>query len=62
MASTAAERTVRVPKENRVVYVAFGGNGTNSDRTVLIPEENRTVIIVERRTTSAERTVYATED
>jgi len=62
MASTAAERTVRVPRENRVVYVAFGGNGTSSDRTVLIPEENRTVIVVERRTTSAERTVYATED
>lgn len=34
---------------------------TTAERTVLIPAENRTVY-VEPQTTSAERTVYASED
>jgi len=35
---------------------------TSAERTVRITKENRTVFIVDRRTTSADRTVYATED
>lgn len=33
---------------------------TTAERTVLIPKENRTVIIAERKTTSADRTVHVT--
>ena len=55
--STSASRTVRIPDENRLVFVfAFDTN-----RTVRIPQENR-IVFVERQATSAERTVYATED
>ena len=55
--STAAERTVRVPQENRLVFVeAFDTN-----RVIRIPAENR-IVFVERQDTSADRTVYATED
>ena len=55
--STSASRTVRIPNENRLgVVSAFDTN-----RTVRIPQENR-IVFVERRDTSAERTVYATED
>ncbi len=35
---------------------------TSAERTVLVPEENRTVIITDRKQTSADRTVYVTED
>ena len=34
---------------------------TQAERTILVPEENRTVY-VEPKTTSAERTVYVSED
>ena len=55
--SSSASRTVRIPDENRLVFVsAFDIN-----RTVRIPDENR-IVFVERQDTSAERTVYATED
>jgi len=33
----------------------------DTNRTVRIPQENR-IVFVERQATSAERTVYATED
>lgn len=35
---------------------------TSAERTVRVPTENRIVFVVDRRTTSADRTVYATED
>ena len=54
--STSAERTVRVPQENRTVFVM----GSQDSRTVRIPHENRTVIIV--RSAFTNRTVYVTED
>lgn len=55
--STSASRTVHVPKENRLVFIpAF-----DSNRTVRVPQENR-IVFIERQSTSAERTVYATED
>ena len=57
--STSAERTARVTQENRVVYIT--GGVTPSGRTVRVPQESRTVTI-ERLHSSAERTVYATED
>ena len=54
--STSASRTVRIPNENRLVFIpAFDTN-----RIVRIPQENR-IVFVERQATSAERTVYATE-
>lgn len=57
MSTTAAERTVRIPKENRLVFIeAFDTN-----RVVRIPAENR-IVFIERQNTSADRTVYATED
>tara|TARA_R100000654_G_scaffold75074_1_gene111134 strand:+ start:1490 stop:1600 length:111 start_codon:yes stop_codon:yes gene_type:complete len=34
---------------------------TSAERTVIVPEENR-IVFVQRQTTSADRTVYATED
>jgi hypothetical protein len=55
--STSASRTVRIPNENRLVFVS----AFDTNRTVRIPQENR-IVFVERRDTSAERTVYATED
>ena len=55
--STSASRTVRIPNENRLVFVS----SFDTNRTVRIPQENR-IVFVERRDTSAERTVYATED
>ena len=55
--STSASRTVRVSEENRLVFIpAF-----DSNRTVRVPQENR-IVFIERQSTSAERTVYATED
>jgi hypothetical protein len=55
--STSSSRTVRVPEENRLVFIpAF-----DSNRTVRVPQENR-IVFIERQSTSAERTVYATED
>jgi len=55
--STSASRTVRIPDENRLVFVS----AFDTNRTVRISQENRTVF-VERQATSAERIVYATED
>lgn len=56
--STTWERTARVPAENRTVVLL----GLDLARRVMVEQENRTVIIVESKTTSASRTVYATED
>lgn len=55
MATTSAERTVRVPAENRVIIIT----DLSSNRRVYIPKENRRVIIVDRRTTPADRTISA---
>ncbi len=55
--STSASRTVRIPQENRKVFVET----LDLNRTVRVSAENR-IVFVERQSTSAERTVYATED
>lgn len=55
--STSASRTVRIPDESRLIFIpSFDRN-----RTIRIPQENR-IVFIERKTTSADRTVYATED
>ncbi len=58
--STLDERTVRIPFENRTLYITKDISATVDKRTVLIPFENRTVFL-RRATSSAERTVYVTE-
>lgn len=55
--STVYERRMLIPFENRTLIVPQDDDA----RTIYISAENRTVI-VEASTTSAERTVYATED
>ena len=55
--SSSSSITVRIPDENRLVFVS----AFDTNRTVRIPDENR-IVFVERQATSAERTVYATED
>ena len=55
--STVYERRVLIPFENRTIMVDKDADS----RTVYIAQENRTVF-VQPATTSAERTVYATED
>ena len=56
MATTSAERTVRVATESRMILVV----DFSQNRRVYIPKENRTVIVVDRKTTSADRTVNLT--
>lgn len=58
--TTPAERTARVPQENRVVRVHTPS--TSSDRVARVAEQNRTVLLVERRPSQEERTVYVSED
>ena len=41
--STSAERTARVPQENRIVFVYK--SSTSSDRIARVPEQNRTVFV-----------------
>lgn len=55
MATTSAERTVRIPAENRVIVIS----DMSPNRRVYIPKENRRVIIVDRKTTPADRTINA---
>lgn len=57
MPSTPSERTVRVPDESRLVYVDL----FNENRTVRVRSQNRSVF-VERKSNSADRTVYANEE
>jgi len=54
--STSAERTVRVPAENRVVIIVDSA----LSRRVYIPQEERKIIVIDRKTTSADRTVNIT--
>ena len=55
--SSSASRTVRIPSENRFVFIpAFDAN-----RTVRVPQENR-IVFIKRQSTSADRTVHASED
>jgi hypothetical protein len=56
--STPEERTYRVPQEDRIVFLET----RDLNRTVRVPQEDRVIILGDRRTTSADRTVYATED
>lgn len=56
MALTSYERRVFVPFELRIVYI----ESDSYNRIIYVTDEERTVY-VERQTTSAERTVYATE-
>ena len=58
--STSAERTARVPQENRTVYILTSSN--YFDRVVRVEQQNRTVFVESRANTSEARTVYATED
>jgi hypothetical protein len=55
---SSAERTCLVPQENRIVVLEL----RDLNRTVSVPQENRLVVVVEKKTDSFERTVYATED
>jgi len=55
--TTAAERTVRIPDESRLVFVDL----FDEYRVVRVREQYRTVN-VERKPNSADRTVYANED
>jgi len=55
---SSAERTYLVPQENRIVVLEI----RDLNRTVSVPQENRLVVVVEKKTDSFERTVYATED
>ena len=57
--TTAYERTVYVPDENRIVFVLT--DPADIGRVVYVSDQNRTVYVLPS-TTSAERTVYATED
>ena len=57
MTTTAAERTARVPFENRLVFA----ESIDINRTVRIRAQNRTVS-VERKPASIDRVVYANED
>lgn len=57
MATTAAERTVRVRSENRLVSIL----GLDTNRTVRVRYEKR-IIFIEAKPTSADRVVYANED
>tara|TARA_R110000868_G_scaffold390371_1_gene660037 strand:- start:3917 stop:4102 length:186 start_codon:yes stop_codon:yes gene_type:complete len=58
--STLDERTIRIPFENRTIYITKDISATVAERTIRIPFENRTVFL-RRATSSAERTVYVTE-
>ena len=57
MALTSYERRVLVPQEIRVIYV----QSDSYNRTVYVTDESR-IAYVQPSTTSAERTVYASED
>ena len=57
--STSAERTAKVPQENRLIFIERGT--TTKYRTVRIPQQIR-IVFIERQSTAAERTVFATED
>ena len=54
--STSAERTVRVLAENRVVIIVDSA----LSRRIYIPQEERKIIVIDRKTTSADRTVNIT--
>jgi hypothetical protein len=41
--STSAERTAKVPQENRLIYIERGT--TTKDRTVRVPQQDRIVFI-----------------
>ena len=57
MTTTAAERTARIPFENRLVFA----EAIDTNRTVRVRSQNR-IVFVERKPTSADRIVYANED
>jgi len=54
MSLTTEERTVRIVAESRKIYVS---DFESENRIVHIPVQNRVNIIVEKRTTSSQRTV-----
>ena len=53
MSLTPAERTVDIPFEVREIYIG----SIYGERTIYIEEQIRGVTVVERRTTSKDRTV-----
>jgi hypothetical protein len=57
MTTTAAERTVRIPFDNRLVFVL----PIDTNRTIRVRAQNR-IVFVEKKPTSADRIVYANED
>ncbi len=57
MPTTAAERTARIPFENRLVFA----EAIDTNRTVRVRSQDRTVS-VETKPKSIDRVVYANED
>ena len=61
MPSTQFERTVLVRSQSRIVYIDPATLTSSKDRTVIVEQQDRRVS-VERKPTSADRVVYASED
>jgi len=57
MTTTVAERTARIPFENRLVFIET----IDTNRTVRIRTQNR-IVFVETKPKSIDRVVYANED
>jgi len=57
MTTTAAERTARIPFQNRLVFA----EAIDTNRTVRVRAQDRTVF-VETKPKSIDRVVYANED
>ena len=61
MPTTSFERTVLIRSQNRKVYIDPATLTSSSDRTIIVEQQDRRVS-VERKPTSADRVVYASED
>ena len=61
MPSTQFERTVLVRSQSRIIYIDPATLTTSKERTVIVEQQDRRVS-VERKPTSADRVVYASED
>ena len=61
MPSTQFERTVLVRSQSRIIYVDPANLTSSKDRTIIVEQQDRRVS-VERKPTSADRVVYASED
>ena len=54
--TTAAERTVRIPDESRLVFIPK----EDGSRKVYVMQQDR-IVYIERQSSSSDRTVYASE-